>query len=190
MAWVWGWDYLFAWPIACFNSHYCCNSDCWQNCMHHLIYSSLKRGSMSVCALNRWGSFNDHHLPNDSKKVLPSISKSAFLNHIPPQKKTSISFWSCSVLIVPLYKRYKQTAFALHVNGYLQERGECVCMCVRSSPRQPELSEENTAVIIKGTKHWRLKTHERKRKHTSQSRRSQTLSLMHKHSHWCTQVHF
>ncbi len=84
---------------------------------------------------------------------------------------------------MPLYKRYKQTAFALHVNGYLQERGVCVCVCVcvcvRSSPRQPELSEENTAVIIKGTKHWRLKTHERKRKHTSQSRRSQTHSLSH-----------
>ncbi len=123
------------------------------------------------------------------KKVLPSISKYAFLNHIPPpQKKTSISFWSCSVLIVPLYKRYKQTAFALHVNGYLQERGECVHMCVHSSPRQPELSEENTAVIIKGTKHWRLKTHERKRKHTSQSRRSQTRSLVHKHAHRCTHV--
>lgn len=85
-----------------------------------------------------------------------------------------------------LYKRYKQTAFALHVNGYLQERGECVHMCVHSSPRQPELSEENTAVIIKGTKHWRLKTHERKRKHTSQSRRSQTRSLVHKHAHRCT----
>lgn len=106
---------------------------------------------------------------------------------ISPQKKTSISFWSCSVLIVPLYKRYKQTAFALHINGYLQEREGCVC--VRSSPRQPVLSEENTAVIIKGTKHWRLKTHERKRKHTSQSRLSQTHSLVHKHAHWYTHIH-
>lgn len=83
---------------------------------------------------------------------------------------------------MPLYKRYKQTAFALHVNGYLQERVECVCMCVCSSPRQPKLSEENTAVIIKGTKHWRLKTHERKRKHTSQSRSSQTRTPMHTHT--------
>lgn len=108
---------------------------------------------------------------------------------ISPQQKTSISFWSCSVLIVPLYKRYKQTAFALHVNGYLQER-ECVCAyaCALLTAATSALGGEhccnykrNKALETKNT--WKeKKTYKPIKALTNTLSHAQTCTLIHTYS--------
>ncbi len=56
----------------------------------------------------------------------------------------------------------------------------CVCVCALLTAATRALGGE-PAVIIKGTKHWRLKTHERKRNiQANQGAHKHALSLMHK----------